>query len=263
MIEKTGNGNESASTGGRYIALLYYYSSPPLPKGCFLELSDDIAYRNMLLFPSGGNRIHFELPVFEDHTYNSICLYRDVVSLVKKSKKYEEEYIIFRARNLETKKGTIIGYYRVGRICYHETNLFNRNGIVWRLESTERYLIRKNAIFCGYKWRGSPTSENAKWREPLNELLKKIRRYENISKEYQEETKRLIKIFRDKEKMNEWKEYCQSCEKQKRCKFHWRAKRYSKKNPNSDLFSAINRVYTSNLYSRNELAKPDMICKEG
>lgn len=263
MIEKTENESESFDSMRRYIVLLYYYCSPPLPKECFLGLSEYIAYRNMLLFRSEDNRIHFELPVFEDHTYNSICNYRDVVSLVKKFRKYREVYTIFRARDMETRESTIIGYYRIGEIYYQETNLFNRNGIVWGLKSEEAYLIRKNAVNCGYKGRGSPTSENEKWRGPLNELLEKIKRHDNISKDYQEQTKRLIEIFRDEEQVNKWKEYCQGCEKQKECKFHRQAKRYNRKNPNSDLFSALNKVYTSNLYSRNELSRLDKIYGEG
>jgi hypothetical protein len=263
MIEKTGNKGESINIMGRYIILLYYYCSPPLPKECFLDLSEDIAYRNMLLFRSEDNRIHFELPVFEDHTYNSLCNYHSIVSLVKKFRKYEEVYIIFRARNMEKRESTIIGYYRIGGVYYQETNLFNRNGIVWGLRSEEAYLIRKNAVNCGYKSKGSPTSESEKWRGPLNELLEKIRRHKNISKVYHEETIRLVDVFKDKEKMNEWKEYCQRCEKQKECKFYRRAKRYNKKNPNSDLYSAINRVYTDTLYSRNELNRLDRIYGEG
>jgi len=55
------------------IVLFYYYSFPPVPDGCFLGLLSDIAYRNMFLLPCPGNKIHFEFPMFEDHSYNSIC----------------------------------------------------------------------------------------------------------------------------------------------------------------------------------------------
>jgi hypothetical protein len=259
MTEKARNQDKSTDIMKRYIVLLYYYRSPLLPKECFLKLSEDIAYRNMLLFRSEDNRIHFELPVFEDHTYNSICNYHVVVNLVENFNEYEEVYIVFRAKNLEEGESTIIGYYQIGKVYYQETNLFNRNGIVWGLKSDKAYLIRKNAINCGYKGRGSPTSKNKKWRGSLNELLGEIERHKNISGDYQEETKRLIGIFKDMEKMNEWKEYCKRCEKQKECKFFRRAKRYEKKNRNSDLFSAINRVYTNNLYSRNELSRLEKV----
>jgi len=49
--------------------LFFYYSMPELPEYCYLNLKPEIAYRNMLMFPS-DDVIHFELPVFEDHSYN-------------------------------------------------------------------------------------------------------------------------------------------------------------------------------------------------
>lgn len=238
------------------IALFYYYSSPSTPKGCFLELSNDIAYRNMFLVPYAENKIHFEFPAFEDHSYNTICTREGVRSLIQRPSEHEK-YIIFRTKNRDTKESNIIGYYQLGRAYYQETKMFNNNGFVWGIEAKDTHLVKKGAIIKelnlrqGYRisWRTDD------WDNILTNLLRRIKKEKNISERYQSETNRLIELFKDEEKMNEWKEHCQSCENQKDCTLYRRFKHYNNAYPNSDMFSVINKIYTTNLYSRNVLNK--------
>lgn len=241
----------------RDIALFYYYSSPSLPEECFLELSNDIAYRNMFLLPCAKDKIHFEFPVFEDHSYNTICNRKGVRSLIQRPSEHEK-YIIFRTRKWDTNECNVIGYYHVRRAYYQETKMFNNNGFVWGIEAGDTFLVKKGAIIYdgpnikrGYRlsWKSN------KWNEILTNFLERIKKEEDISGSYKSETNRLIELFKDEEKMNEWKEHCQSCENQKDCTLYRRFKRYNNAHPNSDIFSVINKVYKSNLYSRNELNK--------
>ena len=239
------------------IVIFYYYSSPSLPKGCFLRLSDDIAYRNMFLLPSGDKKIHFEFPVFEDHSYNTICNCEGVRSLIKMPRDHKK-YIIFRTRNFDTKECNIVGYYHVGRAYFQETKMFNNNWFVWGIETKDVHLVKKGAIvykgkYIRQKYRVSWRSEE--WNRILNELLESIKVEKNLSEKYKEETNRLTGIFKNEEKMNEWKESCTHCRSQKECTLYRRFKRYHDKHPGSDMFSVINNVYKSKLYSRNVLEK--------
>jgi len=240
------------------ISFFYYYSSPTLPENCYLNLDPDVAYRNWLLSPS-GRKIHFEFPVFEDHSYNTICNTKGVRSLIKRPSE-NEKYIIFRTRNDDTNKSNIIGYYRVGRAFYHETNLFNNNGFVWGIETDECHLLKKDALeYTGPLLKqGHHVSWNTeKWNEILFDILEDIPKYENIAKKYQDETNRLISLFKNIDKMDEWRDFCKSCNNNK-CKFFIKNRNY-RKNHISDLFSVIHHTYSTNIYSRNELLKLNKI----
>lgn len=146
------------------IVLFYYYSSPSLSDCCYLELDSEVAYRNLLMItPSSDKKIHFEFPVFEDHSYNTICNLKGVKSLIKRPSE-NEKYIIFRTKDQDTGASNIIGYYKIGRSFYYETNMFNNNGFVWGIEANEPRLLKKGALQYkgpslkqGYKtsWGGS------------------------------------------------------------------------------------------------------------
>ena len=232
------------------IVLFYYYSSPPVPNGCFLGLSNDIAYRNMFLLPCPGNKIHFEFPVFEDHSYNTICNRLGVRSLIKKPSDHEK-YIIFRTENQN-----IIGFYRVLRAYYQETNMFNNNGFVWGIEG-DPYLITKGAVkYDGPRLRqGYKTSwQSSEWSELLADLLDRIQHHKNICDMYQSETIRLIELLKDDKKMKEWEENCVACEKQSNCSIYRRFEKYNREHPNPNIFVVLNKIYNSNIYSRNFLS---------
>ncbi len=236
------------------IALFYYYSSPTLPVNCYLNLNPDIAHRNWLVLPSSDKKIHFEFPVFEDHSYNTICNKNGVRSLIKRPSE-NQKYIIFRTKNPDNGKSTIIGYYRVGKLFYYETKLFNNNGFVWGIEADNVHLLKKDTLeYSGPKLRqGYRLSwHKSEWKAILYDILEKISKNENISHEYQDETNRLISIFKDKIKINEWREYCKQCEN--KCTFYRRNTIYKNKH-NSDLFSVLHNIYSKNLYSQNELLK--------
>jgi hypothetical protein len=237
------------------IALFYYYSSPSLPEDCYLQWDQDVAYRNMLMIaPVSKNKIHFEFPVFEDHSYNTICNLDGVRSLIKRPNG-NEKYIIFRTKNQDTGTSDIVGYYKIGRSFYYETNMFNNNGFVWGIEADEPHLLKRDAL----EYRGPPLRQGYRttwggneWKTRLSEILEQISVKENISQKYQNETNRVISIFKDQSKIDEWREFCESCEN--KCTFYRRNTIYKNKHQ-SDLFSVIYHAYTTNLYSRNELLK--------
>lgn len=236
---------------GKDIVLFYYYSSPFVPNGCFLGLSNDIAYRNIFLLPCPGNKIHFEFPMFEDHSYNTICNRHGVRNLIKRLSEHEK-YIIFR-----TDGQNIIGFYRVRRAYYQETNMFNNNGFVWGIEAAP-YLIRKGRVkYNGPSLRqGYRTSwQSDEWAKILTELLGKIQGEENISDIYKSETNRLVKLFKNDKKLEEWEEACIVCGERSNCRLYRQFDKYKREHPNSNMLSVLNRVYNSNLYSRNVLDK--------
>lgn len=255
MGEEIKISNGSTDSKMRDIIFFHYYSSPTLHADCFLGLSDDIAYRNMFLLRCGG-KIHFEFPMFEDHSYSSICNLDGVKSLIRRSRDHEK-YMIFRTRNKDTNKCIIVGYYRIGKVYYQETDMFNDNGFVWGVEASEEHLIRKDTIIynkkIGRKYRTS-WGKNKEFGKELNELLEKIKKEENISEMYKKETNRLVEIFKDKEKMDEWKENCRCCENKRKCTLQHRSVPYNNKNPDLDMFSVLHHIYTSNIYSRNVLS---------
>jgi len=231
------------------IVLFYYYSSYSTANGCWLNLSKDIALRNMFLRPC-GSVIHFEFPTFEDHSYNSICNGKGLKSLIKRESG-NDKYIIFRTKDRDTDINCIIGYYKLGKMYYQETSLFNNNGFIWGIKASPAYLIKKGIIECKYSGRNYVASWNSKkWGERLNNLIERIEEEENVSNLYQSETNKLISIFKNKNKINEWRNMCKSCEEKKDCKIYKCFKRYGNKQ-NSDMFSVINYIYTSNIYSRN------------
>ena len=236
-------------------ALLYYYSMPELPENCFLQLNTQIAYRNMLMFPNHTDgRIHFEFPVFEDHSYNTICNRLPLRSLMQRPSE-NERYIIFRTFSEKLKKSFIIGYYRIGREFYYETKKWDNFGFVWGIESDDVHLLKKDDFeYTGPRfYRTTPNS----WRNDgqsaniLNGLINEISSRENIADLYKSETLRLIEIFKNPTKMEKWRECCRKCSNRK-CTFNMRSKRYQNCNP-TDLIAVIQHAYNSNLYSRNEL----------
>lgn len=233
------------------IVLFYYYSSPPVPEKCFLSLREDIAYRNMFLLKCPDSLIHFEFPMFEDHSYNTICNRKGLRSLIQRPN-HHEKYIIFKTCDAD-----VIGFYKVLKAYYQESKMFNNYGFVWGIEAYP-HLIEKGVIKYqgpriprGYR---SSWSVNAKsdWNKILNELLFQIQKEKNISDIYQSETNRLLGIFRDP-KMEEWKDSCKVCATQSKCALFREFKKYAEANPDSNMFSVINNIYSGNLYSRNIL----------
>lgn len=239
----------------RQITLFYYHSTRRFPDNCYLEISNNLAHRNLFLFNCNDGKIHFEFPVFEDHSYNSICNRLGVRSLIKK--KGNDKYIIFRTMDKDIKKRYIIGYYKVGKTYYQETKLFNNNGFVCGFETSETKLLKRGDIVFNDKSIGKGHNvswHNEKWNSKLNGFLDKIINFsEDASDLYQKETNNLINLFKDENKIREWKEYCEVCQNNKKCYFHKYNKRYIKKNPKSNMFELINTVYTSKLYSKNGL----------
>jgi len=233
--------------------LFYYYSMPQLPENCYLKLNPNIAYRNMLMFPS-GDVIHFELPFFEDHSYNTICNRDGLKALIKRPS--EEKYIIFHTKSPEDKKDYIIGYYKVGREFYYKTKMWDNYGYVWGIESSDIHLLNKNNFeYLGPRIPRTPPrswGSNEKWGPILDGLIDKISLRPNIANIYQSETQRLVNLFKSSERLLEWREHCSRCGNH-RCTFYNRNCRYQGENPESDLIDVIEYAYSKNLYSRNVL----------
>jgi len=229
---------------------------PGLPDYCYLKLKPEIAYRNMLMFPA-QDVIHFELPVFEDHSYNTICNRDHLKALIKRPSS-NEKYIIFQTSSKGKKY--IIGYYRVGREFYYETKMWDNYGFVWGIESSNVHLLKKDELeYSGQKIPRTPVrswGSNESWGPRLEELIEEISSRQNIASLYQSETERLVSIFQDPHKLQEWREQCSRCGNRK-CTFFNRNREYQNGNPNSDLISVIQHAYSSNLYSRTELQKLD------
>jgi hypothetical protein len=237
--------------------LFYYYSMPELPENCYLQLNPEIAYRNMLMFPS-SDVIHFELPVFEDHSYNTICNRDGLKALIKLPS--EEKYIIFQTYSIKNKKKYIIGYYKVGREFYYKTKMWDNYGYVWGIESFQVHLLKKDDFeYLGQSIPRTPPrswSSNDRWRSILDGLIEDISSMPNIAALYQSETERLVNLFKNPTKLQEWRDQCSHCGNHN-CTFFNRNRNYRNENPGSDLISVIQHTYSSNLYSRNILQELD------
>ena len=237
----------------RDIVLFYYYSAPEVPESCYLNISGDVAHRNVFL-QQCGKVIHFEFPTFEDHSYSSICNGACLKKLIQRPNG-NEKYIIFRTKNPDTKNNQLIGYYKIKKAYYQETPFFDDNGFIWGIEADPAYLIRKGEIKCDYSYRPCVTSWNDKsWEKKLNKMINEIEKKENISDIYQKETNHLISIFKDKKKMEEWKDTCEKCVDKKNCCICKKFKYYFNRNKN-DMFNVIHNIYSSKFYSKNELDK--------
>lgn len=239
--------------------LFYYYSMPDLPEDCYLHLNSKIAYRNMLMYPHHTDgRIHFEFPVFEDHSYNTICNRIPLRALMQRPTT-NERYIIFRTFSEKVKKSYIIGYYKIGREYFYKTKKWDNFGFVWGIDSSTAHLLEKDEFeYSGpFLGRNTPNSwrNDEQWAERLSGLLEEISSRENVADLYKSETKRLINIFKNPDKIEAWRENCRQCSNRK-CTFHIRSKRYQNENP-TDLIEVIHHAYSSNLYSRNELLTLD------
>jgi len=238
----------------RAIVLFPFYSSTPIRPNCFLSMRDDIVYRNMFLLPCGDGKIHFEFPMFEDHTYNTICNRKGMRSLIQQPIT-KEKYIIFFFFYEYSGECIIIGFYKVRKAYYQETRMFNNYGFVWGIEA-EPHLIYKGLIKCndlglGRNYRTSWHSEE--WSNRLNAFLDDINVNENVSDLYQSETNRLVELFKDQERVIEWQQNCTQCAERTLCSLHRKFRSYNKNHSQSDMFSVLNYIYNSNIYSRNVL----------
>jgi len=241
------------------IALFYYYSSPPMPECCYLQMRPDIAYRNMLFLPCEKKRIHFELPMFEDHTYNTICNPNGVMSLIKRPESHEK-YVIFRTRNRITGEGNVIGYYRLGQAYYCESKMFDNDGFIWGFKASESFLLRSGDLKFpiarpGRNYRKTWDTKSDRWPKYLPQALKQIRRKRNFSDLYQQETNRLVALLKDEKKVEEWRRYCNSCEAKLQCMVYRHYQRIGTFGSGRDMYTAINEIYTGTIYSRNALSK--------
>lgn len=265
-IEKTichysiSESKEDRLTLKRDIVLFYYYSSPCLPSGCYLDVPNHVAIRNMFLFNNPGNRIHFEFPAFEDHSYNTICHRTGVMSLIRQPS-CNEKYIVLRTRDGVTGESIIVGFYKVGRSYFQRTPMFNNHGFVCGIEAEHSHLVERGSILTG-----RPFSQGHRvswWNEEmanyLNDLVDKIQEEDNIEEEYRTETNRLVELFKDKHEIRKWRNHCTSCELHSKCPVWRRFQRYNRTHPGSDRFMVLNRIYRSKIYSRNAL---DQIAKE-
>jgi hypothetical protein len=168
--------------------------------------------------------------------------------------------LIFQTSSYDDKKKQIIGYYRVGREFYYETKMWDNYGFVWGIESSEVHLLKKDELeYVDQKIPRTPPrswGSNDGWKPILEELINEIASKPNIASLYKSETERLVTIFKNPEKLQEWREQCSRCGNRK-CTFYNRNRKYQSENSSSDLISVIQHAYSSNLYSRNVLQDLD------
>ena len=242
---------KSEPTLERDIVIFYYYSSPLPSATCYLRLLNSVVYRNMFLLPCPDGKIHFEFPVFEDHSYNTVCNRRGLRALVERPSEHDK-FILFRTR---TTCHEITGFYRVRRAFFQTTRMFNNNGFVWGIEAAPHLVERGSVIYEGPTLtRGYRTSwSDQTWRQVLNDLVDRVQQKENISELYSSETNRLIGLFKDEQAVDAWRKKCLSCVEDISCPIGRAYKRYAALHPERDMFSAVNYVYNSNIYSKNVL----------
>lgn len=236
----------------RDLYMFYYWSTYKPPEGCWLDISENIAHRNLFLLRDSSGEVHFEFPSFEDHTYNTICQGNNLKSLIKRDSD-KDKYILFRTNSPEIDKNIVVGYYKINRAYYQETNLFDDRGYVWSIETDEPYLISSGLVETDYSERPPVCSwRQDKYKKMLNRLIDEVENHKNIQDQYRKETNKLISIFQDSKKMEKWKEYCETCGKKEECVISKKFKKYKRKH-SRDMFSVLNNVYNSNLYSKNIL----------
>lgn len=249
------------------IVLFPYISTPKLPEDCFIDISNDIAHRNLFLYGNMNSTIHFEYPSFEDHTYCSSCNTSGVNSLFKRKSK--EKYLIFRTKDQGSNEVSFVGYYKVGEMYYQKTKMFDNNGFVLGIKAKEVKLIKRGEIIKKASDTFIRRKYNVSWsskpeiKDRLFEILNNIKDISyNDENRYRDETNKIISIFKNKSKLKEWNSNCQLCSKKKKCFISRKCKQYSKMNQN--YFDILNYVYTSNLYSKNVLNQIEkVIIKKG
>lgn len=236
-----------------------------MPDCCYLQMRPDIAYRNMLLLPCENKRIHFELPFFEDHSYNTICNRYGVMSIIQRPES-NEKFILFKTTNQMTGEASVVGYYRVGQAYYQESKVFNNNGFVWGFSAAEPHLVKlREVIFDvprpgrGYK---KTWDTDSRWPPILRDLLRRARAKADCASIYRAETNRLVSLLKDERQVSEWRRQCGSCDARLECAVH---RHYSKieRESGCDMYSAINRIYRGTIYSRNLLSKSRRILIRG
>jgi len=209
----------------------------------------------MFLLKCDDGKIHFEFPMFEDHSYNTICNRIGMRILIRRKAKVK--YIIFRTKDIDLKKRYIMGFYKIGKTYFQETKKFNNNGFVCGIESSEVCLLRKGEIILQDKTikrghRSSWTSEERN--EQLSNFLEEIKsKGHDFSERYRNDTNRLIQLFKDKSKIDEWKNHCMSCSDQEECFFFKYNEKFIEKKPHTNMYEIINKIYNTNVYSRNIL----------
>ena len=170
------------------------------------------------------------LPVFEDHSYNTICNRKGLKALIQRPQQ-NEKYLIFQTSNYENGEKQIVGYYRVGLEFYYETKMWDNYGFVWGIEGSDVHLIKKGElVYSGNRIpRYASTfhgDQNRYWESKLNELINDISSRPNIAPTYKSETNRLISLFKNPEKLKEWRQKCMVCTSKKMCTFFRRNRIY-------------------------------------
>jgi len=195
--------------------------------------------------------------MFEDHSYNTICNRVGLRKLI--TSKAKDKYIIFRTKDNDLNRRYIMGYYKIGKIYFQESKKFNNNGLVCGIESSEVCLLRKDEILLKDKTikRGhTGTWVSNKRKRQLLGFLEDIKsKGHGFSDRYKNDTNRLIKLFKDKSKGIEWKNNCKICSNQEDCFFFKYNQKVIENNPHTDMYEIINKVYNTNLYSKNILEK--------
>ena len=114
------------------------------------------------------------------------------------------------------KQNKVVGYFKVG-------DQFTEPRIGFM--ASESVLLPKSKSFpIAYSGRGVPASwGNSKFKDRIDEILKELQSLKNkdidITKLYQEETKKIMDMLNSQSGINELIETCNKCTFKKKCKF--------------------------------------------
>lgn len=209
--------------------LFYYNSLPDLPVKC-PYFSPHIMHRDFLLC-NPTNTGHYQYPRFETLSYDEGCHRRKVHSFLQQSD--PDKYVLFYTRHTDTQsesKNVVVGYFKVGRFTKKPFGFVASDLVL---------LSRNKAIPISYKGRGVPTSwGHSKIKSALNRILQNLMSLtsDDISVQYQNETRKVMAMFRSRSGKKAMLETCKNCTYRTSC--------YWGKKPAIRRQNILNDLYT-------------------
>ncbi|MHA2327831.1 MAG: hypothetical protein ACXACR_04870 [Candidatus Hodarchaeales archaeon] len=169
-----------------------------------------------------------------------------------------ERYAIFITYDYSLKKTIVVGYYKLGRIFYYETDYFNNDGFVVGFEASKTYLVKRGV--CKLRESFSIMPRRTWSRNPdkdfnfLFRYIDEIEAHKNLSNVYQQKTLQIISTLKDNARIEEFKDKCKVCKDIKRCLLSKKNFEYLKSTSgNKHYHDVLHSIYNSYLYSKNKL----------
>jgi hypothetical protein len=200
--------------------LFYYNSLPDLPSGCPF-FSSHLMHRDYLMC-NPSNTGHHKYPRFETLSYDEGCHFREVHSFLKRPD--PEKYVIFYTRHTEInghRSNKVIGYFRVGKLTKHPFGFIASDVVL---------LLKRIAISIPYTSRGVPTSwGKSAVKHTVNRILRELMALskQDVSNQYQRETKRVMSILRQGRGRMRMLDTCNKCDYRPSC--YWGSRSVSER----------------------------------